>query len=158
MKNVFNAAEVIDMGIEKEKKRRDFYGLVATTLKAKEKKKLFFQLKVWEETHVKKFTEIRNSLEESEVAESYQGEFAAYIKAAVDDMLYDQVSPEEFSKNVKSELSAIQYGMGFEKDAILFFNELLRYMAPYHKDKVQELIDEEKKHLVYLSELKRNYK
>ena len=29
MANLFNAAEVIDMGIEKEKKRRDFYGLVA---------------------------------------------------------------------------------------------------------------------------------
>ena len=47
--------------------------------------------------------------------------------------------------------------MGFEKDAILFFNELLRYMTPHHKEKVQELIEEEKKHLIFLSELKQKY-
>lgn len=157
MANVFNAAEIIDMGIEKEKKRRDFYGLVATKFKQKDMKDLFTRLKDWEVTHIKKFTEIRISVEESEVVESYQGEFEAYMKAMVDDMLYKQVSPKEFSKNVKSSISAIRYGIGFEKDAILFFAELLKYMTPYHREKVQELIDEEKKHVAYLSELKRKY-
>lgn len=157
MANVFNAAEVIDMGIEKEKKRRDFYGYTAAKFKEKEMKDLFARLHVWEETHIQKFTEIRNSIEESETAESYQGEFASYIKATVDDLLYTQVSAEWFAKNVKDKLTAIRYGIGFEKDAILFFNELLRYMTPYHKEKVQTLIDEEKKHLVFLSELKQKY-
>jgi hypothetical protein len=31
-------------------------------------------------------------------------------------------------------------------------------MTPAHKEKVESLIEEEKKHLVYLSELKRRYK
>ena len=48
-------------------------------------------------------------------------------------------------------------GIGFEKDAILFFNELLKYMMPPNKEKVEILIDEEKKHLIYLSELKKKY-
>jgi hypothetical protein len=30
-------------------------------------------------------------------------------------------------------------------------------MNPFHKEKVQELIDEEKKHLVYLNELHKKY-
>lgn len=158
MPNVFNAAEVIDMGIEKEKKRRDFYGYAASGFKDKELKDLFTKLRDWEDTHIKKFTEIRGSIEESETSESYQGEFASYVKATVDDILYTQVSSKWFTNNVKTERAAIEYGMGFEKDAILFFNELLRYMNPYHKEKVQALIDEEKKHLVYLSELKQKYK
>ena len=54
------------------------------------------------------------------------------MKALVDDVLYNQVSAEEFSKNLKTPKSAIQYGIGFEKDAILFFNELLKYMEPAH--------------------------
>jgi len=157
MPNVFNAAEVIDMGIEKERKRRDFYGLAAASFKEKDMKDLFSRLRDWEEAHIKKFTEIRDSIEESEAAESYQGEFASYIRAAVDDMLYDQISAGWFAENVKSQITAIQYGMGFEKDAILFFNELLKYMTPYHKEKVEELIGEEKKHLIYLSELKEKY-
>lgn len=155
MANIFNAAEAIDVGIEKERKRRDFYGYVAEKFKDKEMKDLFSRLKEWEEAHIKKFSEIRATLEESEATESYKGEFAAYAKAAVDDLLYKQVSPEWFAKNVHEPLIAVRYGIGFEKDAILFFNELLRYMAPRHREKIGELIEEEKKHLVYLSEMKR---
>jgi len=157
MPNVFNAAEAIDLGIEKERKRRDFYGYAAEKFKEKDMKELFTRLRDWEEKHIKKFTEIRDSLEESEVAESYEGEFLSYLKATVDDILYKQVSPEWFSKNVFAPRAAIQYGIGFEKDAILFFNELLRYMSPGHKEKVQTLIEEEKKHLLYLTELKKKY-
>ena len=72
-------------------------------------------------------------------------------------MLYQQVSPQWFSENVKRPLAAIQYGIGFEKDAILFFNELLIYMMPKDLEKIEELIGEEKKHLIYLSELKKKY-
>lgn len=157
MSNVFNAAEIIDMGIVKEKKRRDFYGYVADKFKDKDMKELFTKLRDWEDTHIKKFTEIRNSTETYEIQESFQGEFGAYLKFVVDDILYKQVSAQWFAKNVKKPLTAIQYGIGFEKDAILFFGELLRYMMPPHKEKIEELIDEEKKHLIYLSELKKKY-
>ena len=36
MANVFSAAEIIDMGIAKEKKRRDFYGYAADKFKEKD--------------------------------------------------------------------------------------------------------------------------
>ncbi len=157
MANVFNIAEVIDMGIAKEKKRRDFYDMVSKKFRDKEMKDLFTNLADWEEAHIKKFIEIRKSVEALEITESYQGEFEAYIKALVDDMLYRQVSAKWFGENVRSPLVAINYGMGFERDAILFFNELLKYMEPPDKDKVQLLIDEERKHLIYLAELKKKY-
>lgn len=155
MPNVFNAAEVIDMGIAKEKKRRDFYALVATSFRQKEMRELFVRLRDWESEHIKKFGEIRDTVEDSEVFESYQGELGAYMKALVDDMLYKQVTASQFLKNVKTPLEAIRYGIGFEKDAILFFQELLRYMTPIHQEKIVELINEEKKHIIYLTELKR---
>ena len=157
MANVFSAAEIIDMGIAKEKKRRDFYGYAADKFKEKEMKDLFSKLRDWEGEHIKRFTDIRKSTETYEVRESCQGEFAAYMKFVVDDMLYMQISAEWFAKNVKEPLVAIQYGIGFEKDAILFFSELLKYMMGPNKEKVEELIGEEKKHLIYLSELKTKY-
>ena len=157
MSNVFSAAEIIDMGIAKEKKRRDFYGYAADKFKEKDMKDLFSRLRDWEDEHVKKFTDIRNSTETYEIKESYQGEFASYMKFVVDDMLYNQVSARWFVKNVKESLAAIQYGIGFEKDAILFFSELLKYMEGANKEKIEELINEEKKHLIYLSELKKKY-
>ena len=157
MANVFSAAEIIDMGIVKEKKRRDFYGYAADRFRAKDMKDLFSRLRDWEGEHIKKFTDIRNSTETYGIQESYQGEFAAYMKFVVDDLLYNQVSAEWFAANVKKPLIAIQYGIGFEKDAILFFSELLKYMMGPNKEKVEDLIGEEKKHLIYLSELKSKY-
>jgi rubrerythrin len=157
MANVFSAAEIIDMGIVKEKKRRDFYGLAADKFKEKDMKELFSRLRDWEDEHIKRFTDIRKSTETYEVQESFQGEFAAYMKFVVDDMLYMQISAGWFAKNVKEPLIAVQYGIGFEKDAILFFSELLKYMMGPNKEKVEELIGEEKKHLVYLAELKAKY-
>jgi rubrerythrin len=120
-------------------------------------KDLFGRLRDWESEHIQKFTGIRDTVEESEVVESYQGELGAYMKALVDDMLYKQVTAAQFPKNVKAPIDAITYGIGFEKDAILFFQELLRYMTPAHQEKIVELINEEKKHVIYLTELKRKY-
>ena len=157
MANVFSAAEIIDMGIAKEKKRRDFYGYAAGKFKEKDMKDLFSKLRDWEDEHVNKFTEIRKSTGTYEIQESYQGEFAAYMKSVVDDMLYMQISAEWFAKNVDEPHVAIRYGIGFEKDAILFFSELLKYMMGPDKEKVEELIGEEKKHLIYLAELKAKY-
>ncbi|MFC1509638.1 ferritin family protein [Candidatus Omnitrophota bacterium] len=155
MGNVFNAAEVIDMGIEKEKKRRDFYGLVAEKFNDKEMKELFTKLRDWEESHIEKFGEIKKGIKQLEATDKYPGELNDYILALIDDKLYDEVSPLEFAKNVKSPLSAVRYGMGFEKDAILFFREILFFTEPANKDAIEKLIDEEKGHIIYLAELKK---
>ena len=78
----------------------------------------------------------------------------AYMQALVDDKLYSRILPANFSKNVKTPMDAISYGIGFEKDAILFFNELVKYTADSRKEIVGKLIDEEKKHIVYLALLR----
>ena len=153
--NVFNISEIVEMGIEKEKKRRDFYAMVAEYFKDKDMKELFLKLKNWEDEHIKKFSEIRESIKEPKETEAYEGEMGAYMQALVDDKLYSRILPANFSKNVKTPMDAISYGIGFEKDAILFFNELVKYTADSRKEIVGKLIDEEKKHIVYLALLRR---
>ena len=153
--NVFNAKEIIDMGIEKEKKRRDFYALVAEKLDGKESKDLFTKLSDWEKEHIEKFQEIGKTVKQTEATDSYPGELGDYIKSLVDDRLYNEVSPTEFANNVKKASDAIQYGIGFEKDAILFFREVLSFMETAHKEAIEELIEEEKKHIVYLAVLRK---
>ena len=155
MSNLFNAVEIMDMGIEKEIKRRDFYGLAAQRFSEKEMKELFTKLRDWEEEHIKKFTEIRAGVKETEATDSYPGELKEYMNSLLDDGLYKEVSADLFSKNIKTPVAAVQYGIGFEKDAILFFEEMLRFMSAAGKDSVQKLVNEEKTHIIYLTELKR---
>lgn len=158
MGNLFNLAEVVDLGIEKEKKRRDFYAYVAKQFKEKEMQELFLRLKDWEELHIKKVSELRKDIQDQEVTESYEGELGAYMQALVDDQLYNEVLPKKFAQTVKTPHSAIRYGIGFEKDAILFFSGLLRYFISSHKEIIQKLIDEERQHIIYLYQLKNKLK
>lgn len=152
--NIFNMSEIVDLGIEKEKKRRDFYGLVAEKFSDKNMKELFAKLRDWEDAHIKKFTEIRASIKDIRETENYEGELNSYMQALLDDKLYHDVSPAKFSANVKTPMDAILYGIGFEKDAIIFFNEIMGYTVDARKDVIKKLIEEEKQHIVYLVRLK----
>ncbi len=154
--NIFNMSEIVDLGIEKEKKRRDFYGLVAERFSDKNMKELFTKLRDWEDAHIKKFTEIRGSIKNIRETENYEGELNSYMQALLDDKLYKDVSPAKFSANVKTPLDAISYGIGFEKDAIIFFNEIVNYTVDARKDVIKKLIEEEKQHIVYLAALREN--
>jgi len=152
--NILSISEIVELGIEKEKKRRDFYGLCAEKFNDKNIKELFVKLRDWEEEHIRKFTEMRSSIKEPRETESYEGELNSYMQALLDDKLYNDVSPEKFSANVKAPLDAVSYGIGFEKDAIIFFDEISRYTVDARKDIVRELIEEEKRHIVYLARLR----
>ncbi len=155
--NVLKLVDVINIGIEKEKARRDFYGHTAKIFNEGEVKVLFERLRDWESGHIKKFESIRNSVESHSAIESYSGEMAEYMDALIDNKLYDEVSPENFADHVKNPLHAIQYSIGFEKDAILLFQEMLPYVQESNKESIHNLIKEERQHIVYLINLRKKY-
>ncbi len=130
--------------------------MVAERLSDKKMKELFTKLRDWEDAHIKKFTEIRGSIKNIRETENYEGELNSYMQALLDDKLYKDVSPAKFSANVKTPLDAISYGIGFEKDAIIFFNEIVNYAVDARKDVIKKLIEEEKQHIVYLAALREN--
>ncbi len=157
MNNIFKVSEVVDIGIEKEKERRDFYGAVADHFDNEDMKSLFRRLCDWEENHIKKFTSIREDLKESKPVESYPGELDEYMKSLVKDKLYKEVSPDTFSDNVKTPLQAIDYGIEFEKDAILLFSELASFVKTTKKEVLMQLIEEERQHIMYLNKLRKKF-
>jgi len=152
--NILHITEIVDIGIEKEKKRRDFYGQVAAHFPQPDLKALFGRLRDWEEEHIRKFSEIKSKVDQQPPAESYPGELSLYMRSLVDDRLYQDIAPESFSKKVASPQEAIRMGIAFEKDAVLFFSELKKYCAETDQQVIEQLINEEKQHIVYLSELR----
>lgn len=158
MSMIFNMAEVVDIGIEKEKARRDFYRAAAQASPAGEAKELFKKLAGWEEEHVRKFQEIRARLDEKEPPESYPGEEVKYMRALVADQLYREASPEKMAREAKTPRAAIDRGIEFEKDAILFFRSLGIFLTADRREIIDRLVGEEKSHLVYLLELRKNYR
>ena len=157
MENVLKMADLLDMGVEKEKARRDFYGRVAETFEDEKMKDLFTKLRDWEDLHITKFQAIRDELDQPDTVESYPGELNAYIRAVVDDRLYREVSADNFGANVSGPVQAITYGIQFEKDAILFFMEMARFVQSRNQDVIARLIEEERHHVIYLIKLRKIY-
>jgi len=153
MANLFSVAEIVDIGIEKEKKRRDFYGAVAERAIDPELTALFRRLRDWEEEHVRAFGEIRAGVDERESVDSYPGEGREYMESLVADQLYQALSPAA-AKEIASPREAIEMGIGFEKDAILFFRALADFLSASQRTIVERLIREEQGHLVRLSRLR----
>ena len=151
MANILQPAEIVEIGIEKEKKRRDFYALAADHFKDNDDlAKLFARLRDWEDEHIKKFQEIRDHVSKAQNTESYPGETEGYMKALIDSELYDVMTPEAFAAKVKSPADALDMGIRFEKDAILFFNELSHFVDDKSKEITGKLIEEEQQHMLYL--------
>ena len=157
MANLLKLIDVVDIGIEKEKIRRDFYARVAERFDDDELKQLFTRLRDWENGHIKKFEAIRGRLSETQMVESYPGELEGYMEALVEDKLYSDVSADSFGDTIRSPLDAIQYGIGFEKDAILLFMELAGKVQSSDTSIIQELIAEERQHVVHLIKMRKKY-
>ncbi len=154
--SLFKIAEILDMGIEKEKKRRDFYGKLKNIYNKPSLIKLFSDLERWEEEHVSKFSAIKQSLiEEQNTAESYHGELMEYIGAYLDHRLYYDIDSDTFKEKVANPDDALIMAMHFEKDAIIFFSELLALVQDVHKSTIKQLIDEEKQHLLFLYNIRK---
>jgi len=155
--NILPAAEIVEIGIEKEKKRRDFYALAVEHFKDNEElAKLFARLRDWEEEHIKKFQEIRDTVSKGQYTESYPGETEAYMQALVDSELYTKINPENFASLVTSPADALDMGIRFEKDAILFFNGMSRFVDEKTQQITSKLIEEEQQHMLYLFNMKKD--
>ena len=59
------------------------------------------------------------------------------------------------SKKVKDEKHAIELGIGFEKDSILFYHEMENFVPEAERSIIENLLKEEQRHLKKLSLLKR---
>ncbi len=155
MSPILQPADIVDIGIEKEKKRRDFYGLAADQFKDnKDLADLFGKLRDWEEEHITRFEEIRQSVQGGNYAESFPGEIEAYMQALIDSELYSEMTPEGFAATVKTPGEALDMGIRFEKDAILFFNGLSRFVDEKMQEITRKLVVEEQEHMVFLHKMK----
>ena len=60
----------------------------------------------------------------------------------------------QIAAKIKSEPEAIDLGIGFEKDSILFYQGMKRFVPEYDHKIIDELILQEEYHLALLWELK----
>ena len=155
MGNIFSASEVVELGIQIEKNGRDFYNTLAKQLKATTVSGVFEFLAIEEEKHVKVFEGILGKVEKYEPQGLDAGEYSAYMRSLAAEHIFTQKDKgTQIAKSIKTKEEAIQRGIGFEEDSIVFY-EGMKKIVPDHDQKViDELIRQEQHHLKQLIDLK----
>ncbi|MBU4345933.1 MAG: ferritin family protein [Candidatus Omnitrophica bacterium] len=157
MGNIFSGSEVVELGIQIEKNGRDFYNVLVNKSKNLKAQEIFQYLAKEEERHIAVFQNIVNKTQKYEPQGLDADTYFDYMNNLASGYVFTQKDKgAEAAKNTKSDLEAIELGMGFEKDSINFYEGMKKIVPPYELKIVEELIVQEQNHLSKLSDLKKN--
>ena len=121
MGNIFAGSEVVEIGIQIEKNGRDFYNTLSRQLKSSSVREVFKYLAGEEEKHIAMFQKILDTTQKYEPQGQDSDEYYAYMNALASEYIFTQKDTgTEVAKNIKSDIEAINIGIGFEKDSIIF--------------------------------------
>ena len=156
MATFFNAAEVAKAAVEIERKGQAFYKAAAKQAENEEARKFFAYFAGEEAKHEQVFESMCSRLGDTELpAWATEEEYAEYLSALIDShslFVNGQTAALPAGASLQE---AIRMALGFEKDSILFFKEMRELVPDGEKPVVQECIDEEKRHILQLTQMLR---
>lgn len=156
MGNIFSGSEIVELGVRIEENGRDFYRTLAEKTKNGASRRIFDYLSGEETKHIIIFKKILEKTEKYEPAESYPGEYLAYMRALAEGCVFTQKNKgKEIAQKINGDKEAVAMGIGFEKDSILFYEGMKKAVPEYDHKVINELIIQEQQHLNQLSELKK---
>jgi len=154
----FSASEIVQIGIQIEKNGKDFYTTITEFSQRDKVKEVFQFLATEEEKHIKIFSDILSGFEEYEPSTAYPDEYFAYLKALSDTYIFTKENKgKDIAQKIKDDIQAIDLGIGFEKDSILFYLEMKNLIWEEGQKIIDQLIEEERGHLRKLLEIKKGF-
>lgn len=155
---VFQASDIVEIAVRIEENGVNFYRFAEQLAGQQEAKNLFAGLAEAEVAHKRTFEGIFAKMEKSAPPESYSGEYAAYLRAYVDNNIIftKDVMDKELAK-VKDTLAAIDFAIRRELDSVLYYHEIKQLVPAAQHGAIEQIIDEERKHFSALAEMKKRF-
>jgi rubrerythrin len=154
MSILFSGNEIIDMAMRIEENGRAFYLAAAERAEDENLAAVLRKLADDEVEHKAVFEALYKGDEKYSPAEGYDKEVDAYIKAMAGAQVFAQgKSVADIAKGAKDVFEVLMLAMGAEKDSILYYTEMARWVQPKDKDVITSIAAEEKSHLKTLMQL-----
>ncbi len=156
---VFTAGELYDIAVGIERNGAAYYDSLLQVATDLELKDLYSGLAGMERQHIEVFQSLRAGAGSGPVVPLVdEAEYGAYLKALIDSSVFtDDKVAMEMARNAAGPGEALQLALGAEKDSILFYSEMRELVPQRERDAVERIINEERKHVRELSELKQRY-
>ena len=153
--SMFNSSEIYQFAIKIEENGEKFYRQMTEKLDDPKVKDLFTFLANEEVDHKRTFEKMLSKFEDYTPVESYPGEYFAYLKAYADNLVFGFNRFDDDISKIEDAVSAVQFAIGKELDTIMYFQEMKNIVPKSELNRINAIINEERKHVVKLSEIKR---
>lgn len=145
--------EFLEVAIEVERNGYSFYEKAAGQSKSKEAKNVLLTLAGREKEHESSFLHVLGHLGGYQPPE-YVREHSQYVRDLAGSIIFaGEKAQVVLSKKAMTDIEAVEAGIGFEKDSILFYSEIIGMLPNDNQNIVDVIINEEKKHLSELTYL-----
>ena len=152
---LFDVRELISMAVKDEETGIAFYKGLAKVAKTQDVKDTCMEIAQQEEGHAARFLKMLEEIGHYQPREEYAGQYDEYVRALLNNKAFPE--PEkaaEKARSVRSDVEGVLIAMSLERDALLFYQELKTLIKPEYMEYVEEIIDEERGHLIDLARLK----
>jgi rubrerythrin len=147
----FSASDLVEAAVQLERNGHRFYLAAADEVPGARAKDLLHRLADDEVEHLKLFERMLTRVGPADIRETYPGEYAAYLKAHVDSQVFTKARMEALlAQKALAERDALQFGVDSEKDAILYYSQMIGFVPKRDRPTVEGIIEEERKHLAQL--------
>jgi rubrerythrin len=155
----FSGSELLEIAMGIERNGMAFYQALADKTGKKDIKDVYAYLAGEEKKHLDTFQGMSDSLGQAKPPETYGDEYMLYLKSLVDSAVFSSVAEaQQKAGKLSNEIEALDTGIQAEKDSILFYIELQNLVRERDSKVVLHVLDEEKKHLRQLWDLKKELK
>ena len=153
----YQGSDIFQFAIRMEENGEKFYKYAASITKDDKSREIFNHLASEEVNHRKLFADMFSKIETIMPRESYPGEYMAYLQAYVDGKgIFTPVAAKEVA-GISNVLAALDFAIQRELDSVLYYSEMKKYVTASAQGLLEQVIDEERKHVMILSEIKKKF-
>ncbi|HOC45955.1 MAG: ferritin family protein [Syntrophorhabdaceae bacterium] len=157
--NIFNTGDILQFAMRIEEDGEMFYRKAALNAEAKETRDFFNVMADEEARHKTVFSDMLKGIDVNPPAESYRGEYAAYLRDYIDGrVVFTKKEKDQAMSDSLDVAQAIRFAMGREVDSILYYHEAKQFIDKKHYAEIDKIIEEERKHFHKLADMQKKFK
>jgi len=150
----FDISEIYQFAISIEENGERFYREVSGKFSDERIKEIFNFLADEEVKHKETFKGLLEKILEYKPAETYPGEYFAYLKAYAQELIF----PVQVEKEIEEKMTVkevLDFAIRRELDSILYYTEVKNVIPETQHTQLDKIIEQERQHFIKLSNLKK---
>ena len=152
---LFEVSELINVAVKDEETGIEFYSALADATKTPEIKEAILAIAEQEKAHRDRFKDMLTQVGDYKPHEEYAGQYGEYLRVLLENRAFPEPpAAAQRAREASSDAEAIDIALGLEKDTLLFLQEMKGLVPESNADLVEEIIKEEREHVVDLTNLR----